>query len=394
MAVLKILVVDDEPGIRSGVTRILKNFHVTYPFMEEDYTYEVLEAASGEEGIEILEREMPDIMLLDNKLPGIQGVDVLEYVKRKNYEIVVAMITSYASIDVAIRATRYGATDFIPKPFTPQELKSSIENITKQQYLRRITHRLKEEGKKVRFQFLSVLSHELKAPLNAIEGYLRMMQEKQSGELVDDYSVPIDRSLQRIQGMRNLIMDLLDFTKIRLERREEKMQEVDLKSIAGNAIITVQPYAIQKDITIDLTINCNPVVTADPDDMEIIFNNLLSNAVKYNVDKGHVDIVINGCDDTVGIIFSDTGIGIRENDLERLFDEFVRIKNEKTRDITGSGLGLSIVKKVVELYNGTIAVESKPDTGSTFTVKLPRLMIKPQGSDSSPGPGKKDGIQN
>ncbi len=377
MAVLKILVVDDEPGIRSGVTRILKNFHVTYPFMEEDYTFEVLEAATGEEGIEILEREMPDIMLLDNKLPGIQGVEVLEYVKRKNYEIVVAMITSYASIDVAIRATRYGATDFIPKPFTPQELKSSIENITKQQYLRRITHRLKEEGKKVRFQFLSVLSHELKAPLNAIEGYLRMMQEKQSGEMIDDYAIPIDRSLQRIQGMRNLIMDLLDFTKIRLDRREEKMKDVDLREIASNAIVTVQPYAIQKDITINLTVNCNSLVTADPDDMEIIFNNMLSNSVKYNVEKGFVDITINGCDETISVVFTDTGIGIKESDIDTLFDEFVRIKNERTKDITGSGLGLSIVKKVVELYNGSISVESTPDIGSTFTVRLPRLMIKP-----------------
>jgi two-component system, sensor histidine kinase and response regulator len=376
MAVLRVLVVDDEPGIRSGVTRILKNFHVTYPFMEEDYTFEVIEAATGEEGIEILEKDMPDIMLLDNKLPGIQGVEVLEYVRKKNYDIVVAMITSYASIDVAIRATRDGATDFIPKPFTPQELKSSIENITKQQYLRKITHRLKQEGKKVRYQFLSVLSHELKAPLNAIEGYLRMMQEKQSGEMVDDYATPIDRSLQRIQGMRNLIMDLLDFTKIRLERKEEKMEEVDLREVAANAIVTVQPYSIQKDLTVNLTVNCNSIVTADPADMEIIFNNLLSNAVKYNVPKGFVDITINGCDDTVLLVFTDTGIGIRESDMDRLFDEFVRIKNEKTKDISGSGLGLSIVKKVVELYEGTIAVDSTPDSGTTFTVKLPRLMMK------------------
>ena len=77
-----VLVADDEPGIRSGVARILRNFHVTYPFMDEDYTYEVLEAATGEEGIEIIDREKPDIMLLDNKLPGIQGVEVLEYVKK------------------------------------------------------------------------------------------------------------------------------------------------------------------------------------------------------------------------------------------------------------------------------------------------------------------------
>ena len=106
MAVLKVLVIDDEPGIRSGVSRILNNFHVTYPFMDEDYTFEVTEAATGEDGITILERDMPDILLLDNKLPGIQGIEVLEYIRKRNYDIVVAMITSYASLDVAVRATR------------------------------------------------------------------------------------------------------------------------------------------------------------------------------------------------------------------------------------------------------------------------------------------------
>jgi two-component system sensor histidine kinase/response regulator len=375
MAVLKVLVIDDEPGIRSGVSRILNNFHVTYPFMDEDYTFEVFEAASGEEGIEMLENDRPDIILLDNKLPGIQGVDVLDYIRKKSYDIVVAMITSYASLDVAIRATRDGATDFIPKPFTPQELKSSIENITKQQYLKRITHKLKQDGKKIRYQFLSVLSHELKAPLNALEGYLRMMQEKQSGDKIDDYAVPIDRSLQRIQGMRNLIMDLLDFTKIRLERKEEKIQEVDLAQVASNAIVTVQPYAIQMDLNINLDIRSEAIIMADPDDMEIVFNNLLSNAVKYNKTGGKAEITIDSSDTEVIVVFTDSGIGIQPEDIENLFTEFVRIKNEKTKNISGSGLGLSIVKKVIELYKGTINVESTPDIGSVFTVRLPKKII-------------------
>jgi two-component system sensor histidine kinase/response regulator len=375
MAVLKVLVIDDEPGIRSGVSRILNNFHVTYPFMDEDYTFEVFEASTGEEGIEMLEKDKPDIILLDNKLPGIQGVEVLDYIRKQSYDIVVAMITSYASLDVAIRATRDGATDFIPKPFTPQELKSSIENITKQQYLKRITHKLKQDGKKIRYQFLSVLSHELKAPLNALEGYLRMMQEKQSGDKIDDYAVPIDRSLQRIQGMRNLIMDLLDFTKIRLERKEEKIQEVDLAEVASEAIVTVQPYAIQMDVNINLDVRSDAVIMADPGDMEIVFNNLLSNAVKYNKTGGQADITIDSSDTEVIIIFTDTGIGILPDDFENLFTEFVRIKSEKTKNISGSGLGLSIVKKVIELYKGSIKVESTPDKGSIFTVRLPKKII-------------------
>jgi signal transduction histidine kinase len=375
MGVLKVLVVDDEPGIRSGVVRILGNFHVTYPFMDEDYTFGVMQAASGEEGIEIIEKDMPDILLLDNKLPGMQGVEVLEYIRKKNYDIVVAMITSYASLDIAVRATRDGAIDFIPKPFTPQELKSSIENIAKQLYLKRITHKLKQEGKKIRYQFLSVLSHELKAPLNALEGYRRMMQEKQSGDKVDDYAVPIDRSLQRIQGMRNLIMDLLDFTKIRLERKEEKIQEVDLESQATAAMVTVQPYAIQMEVSLNLDVRSKAVIMADPDDIDIVFNNLLSNAIKYNKFGGRAEITIDSSDTEAIIVISDSGIGIRQEDTENLFTEFVRIKSEKTKNITGSGLGLSIVKKVIEMYKGSIKVESTPDEGSVFTVRIPKKII-------------------
>lgn len=376
MARLKVLVIDDESGIRSGVLRILNNFRVTYPFMDEDYTYEVTEAATGEDGLALIESDKPDILLLDNKLPGMQGIDVLEYIKNKKYDIVVAMITSYASLDVALRAHHYGATDFIPKPFTPQELKSSIENITKQLYLKRITHRMNQEGKKIRYQFLSVLSHELKAPLNAIEGYLRMMQGREAGDMIDDYDTPIERSLQRVQGMRNLIMDLLDFTKIRLERKDEKIVEVDLKEVASGAIITVQPYAIQMEVTVNLKVKSDAVIMADPTDMEIIFNNLVSNSVKYNKTGGTAEIIIDSTDREVIIMFSDTGIGITETDKENLFTEFVRIKSDKTKNISGSGLGLSIVKKVVELYNGTISVSSIPEKGTTFTVKLPKTPTK------------------
>ncbi len=375
MAQLKVYVVDDEPGIRSGVSRILNNFHVTYPFMDEDYTFLVKEAATGEEAIAMIDAEKPDILLLDNKLPGIQGIDVLEYIKEKKYNFVVAMITSYASLDVALRAHKFGATDFIPKPFTPQELKSSIENITKQQYLKRITHSMNEEGRKIRYQFLSVLSHELKAPLNAVEGYLRMMQDKQAGDRIDDYATPIERSLQRIQGMRNLIMDLLDVTKIQLVRKDEKAEIVNLENIASGAIVTVRPLAIQMDVAVKLTVKSEAIITADPTDMEIIFNNLVSNSVKYNRRGGRSEIILDSTENDVIAIFIDTGIGISKTDQENLFSEFVRIKNESTRNITGSGLGLSIVKKVVDLYNGSITVSSIPDEGTTFTVRLPKKQL-------------------
>jgi signal transduction histidine kinase len=111
---------------------------------------------------------------------------------------------------------------------------------------------------------------------------------------------------------------------------------------------------------------------ADPDEIEIIVNNLVSNAVKYNKDGGSVNVVMRISSSGLTIKVEDTGIGMAEDDVKLLFQEFVRIKNEKTKLITGSGLGLSIVKKLVEeTYHGTISVTSTPDVGSTFEVKLP-----------------------
>jgi signal transduction histidine kinase len=113
-------------------------------------------------------------------------------------------------------------------------------------------------------------------------------------------------------------------------------------------------------------------MTADAGELEIILNNLISNAVKYNRDNGRVDIRIVPEENRVVLSVSDTGIGLASEEAERLFNDFVRIKNEKTKNILGSGLGLSIVKKLAQLYGGEVSVASRPDEGSTFTVTLNR----------------------
>ncbi|MEI6888745.1 MAG: sensor histidine kinase [Bacteroidales bacterium] len=371
MSTLKILVIDDEPGIRSGISRILRNFRVDYPFMEEAFDFEVNEAPTGEEGIELIEKDKPDILLLDNKLPGIQGIEVLEYIRKKHMNIIVVMITSYASLELAVKATSDGAYDFIPKPFTPQELKSSIENITKRVFLKKMTSKLQETGKQIRFQFLSVLSHELKAPLNSIEGYLQMIHERQAGPQLESYDYMIDRMLHRINGMRTLIMDLLDLTKVESGKGKRDVKEVRLSDVARTAMDTMRPYSIQKDIRLDLLGDENVTVMADNEEMEIIFNNLISNAIKYNKTGGRVSCTLSERDNCIEILVEDTGIGMTTEEINRIFDDFVRIKNEKTKHIAGTGLGLSIVKKLVDSYHGTIEVTSEPDLGSIFKVKLP-----------------------
>lgn len=371
MEKLKILVVDDEPGIRSGIERILRNYTVGFPFLDEDFSFEIIEAATGEAALEIISGGGIDIVLLDNKLPGIQGIEVLEEIKKKQFDGAVMMITSYASLDIAVKATNFGAYNFVPKPFTPQELKSAIENISKHLFLKRMTRKMNKEGKQVRFQFLSVLSHELKSPINAIEGYLRIMQEKQVGDNIDEYMAMIDRSLIRIKGMRGLIMDMLDLTRLESGNKTRNIQKVSVNDIAKMAVDAVIPMAIQRNIKIHFDADNELSLLTDAGELEIILNNLLSNAVKYNKESGEVHFNIKKKGNNLVFKIEDTGIGISEENLSNLFKEFSRIKTEQTRDITGSGLGLSIAKKMVGLNNGEIHVDSTPGIGTTFTVLLP-----------------------
>ncbi len=372
MEALKVLVVDDEEGIRSGVGRVLSKYTVDFPFMDNEIAFEILESASGEEAIEIINSQKPDIVLLDNKLTGMDGIEVLKFINDKKLDILVMMITSYASLELAVEATKLGAYDFISKPFTPQDLRNSMEKVTKHLYLIRMTRKMSETGKEIRFQFLSMLSHELKTPINAVEGYLRMMQDKEFGDNIEDYKTIIERTTQRVKGMRHLIMDLLDLTRIESSgERKRDLQLIDIVSIAQLSIDTLKPYAIQKDIKIKLNSEGISKMNADAKEMEIIFNNLISNAIKYNKKDGLVSINIKGSEEKIEIRVEDTGIGMKEEDLSKLFREFVRIKDPKTKNINGSGLGLSIIKRLSNLYNGTVDVKSEYDKGTIFTVVLP-----------------------
>lgn len=373
MATLNVLIVDDEAGIRSGITRVLSNYAVDFPFLEEEFTFRIYESESGEAAMEMLEQQSLDIILLDNKLPGIDGIDVLEHINRKKYDCVVMMITSYASLDLAIQATQNGAYNFVPKPFTPAELKNSIDNITKHLYLKRMTRNMTADDRQSRYRFLSILSHELKSPINAIEGYLITMQERQAGNNLDDYEVMLNRCIERIKGMRSLIQDLLDLTRLESGRKTRDTSKVDLVEIARVTRDLLLPLANQKNITIHIDANREPMFfNADTEEIKIIFNNLLSNAVKYNKEGGNVYCNLIQEDHHIRLLVKDTGIGIAEEDMSKLFQDFVRIKNEKTRAIPGSGLGLSITKKIIEeSYGGRIAVSSILDQGSTFAVELP-----------------------
>ena len=374
---LRVLVVDDEPGIRLAVSRVLEPHRATLPDEAEETAFEVAQAATGEEALAACAAGAPDILLLDYKLPGISGLDVLERLGAATAETIVVMITAYATIETAVTATRRGAYDFLAKPFTPAELRTTVSRAATYLALQRRARRLAEEKRQARYQLLSVLFHELKSPLAAVEGYLDVLREGFLPPGSAQYAEVLERSRVRLDGMRRLVVDLLDLTRLESGQRKREPVALDVRDVVLRAVETAQPAAAARPIEIVVDAPEAAPLVADPGELEIILNNLLSNAVKYNREGGRVDVTLARDGGGVRLAVADTGIGMTTEEVGRLFGEFVRIRNDRTRDIPGSGLGLSIVRKVVELAGGEVSVESEPEKGTTFTVRLPAGALPP-----------------
>jgi len=384
MSDLRILVVDDEEGMRLGVTRALAGHRLRIRDVDDEPVCAVEQAASGEEALDRIAAAPPDLVLLDHKLPGISGLEVLETLAGSHPDTLIIMITAYATLETAVAATKRGAYDFLAKPFTPQELKASVQKAAHHLVLRRRARRLEEEKRQVRFQFLSVLAHELKAPLGAVEGYLSLLRDGTGCEDPAQARMMVERSLLRVEGMRKLIYDLLDLTRIESGQKQRELDDQDLSDAAATAVETLQPEADRRGVRVEVVRRGDLGLRSDRGELEIILNNLVSNAIKYNREGGRVTVDLDGTDPGVlAVAVTDTGIGMKPADVDKLFGEFVRIKNEHTRSILGSGLGLSIVRRLARLNGGDVRVASEPGAGSTFTVTLSRRGVR----DAAPAAG-------
>ncbi|MCX6363495.1 MAG: ATP-binding protein [Actinobacteria bacterium] len=364
---LQVVMVDDEEALCQGVRRIIERYkvHVADVLVDAAYTFRYF--TSGEDYLVYLsEGGEVDLLLLDLKLPGVGGMDVLDAMSSQGRQVLTIMITAYATFETAVKATKLGAYDFLAKPFTPDELRYAVRKATQQLILSRQALKLAEEKRQVRFNFISVLAHELKAPLNAVEGYLNILRTTEA----DQNLQMVERSIVRVDGMKKLIGDLLDLTRIESGQRERVIKRLDLGELARASFDLFAGDAERRGITMELDADEGIELHADAGEAEIVLNNLVSNAVKYNRDGGKVTVAIRRKGDAVRIAVSDTGIGLSAEEAGKLFNEFMRIKNERTVKILGSGLGLSTVRKIANMYDGEATVKSEPGVGSTFTVTL------------------------
>ena len=356
--------------MRLGVRRTLAGFLADVPDLAEKIAFEVSDADNGEAAWKRIENDPPDILLLDHKMPRLSGLELLDRIRGMNLEMLTIMITAYASIETAVAATKRGAYDFLAKPFTPDELRATVAKAGQRLILARRTRALSEERREIRFQFVRMLAHELKAPLGAVDGYLAMMLDRTAGGDLAAYDDMIHRSRSRIDGMRKLIADLLDMTRIESGQKSRHLERVDLAALAREVLESFRPRAAQRGISLELHAPTPLNMTADRGELEMLLGNLVSNAVKYNRPDGRVHVTLGRGDDCVTLAVRDTGIGLAPEETKRLFHDFARIRKPETQAITGSGLGLSIVKKLVGLYGGEVGIVSEPGAGSTFTATL------------------------
>jgi len=484
-----VLVIDDERDMRDGCERVLS-----------PRGCQVIKAADGQAGLAILDKEPVSIVLLDLKMPGLDGLEVLRRIRESHPHILVIVVTGYATVETAIEAMKMGAYDFISKPFRPDQLRLTVDRAIERKKLTDEAKRLEQErqktlvdldkeksrtrtiiralphgvavtaadgqvalmnpafgsliglepsarpgqhissyikdkglcdlvlalsrgefkgGKedrsyeltvgddrylmarcteipgeegeclgavmvvmditewkmldKLRTDFLAKVSHELRSPLSTIDLQLALLLGEGGGDDSREDRHLLKRAKERTQGLIFLIRDLLDMSRIEMEAGKQTLTQVSLEKILGSVMDSLRPQAQSRQHSLSLKLPKKelPPLNADPVSLESVFTNLVANAINYTQDGGTIEIEAGLQEKFIRARVRDNGFGIEPEHLDKIFDKFYRVKNEKTRYITGTGLGLSIVKAVVEGLGGSLAVDSVPDKGTTFTILLP-----------------------
>jgi len=485
----QVLVVDDERDIRDGCERILirKNCQVS-------------KATNGMEALDLIEKTPFDIMLLDLKMPGMDGMEVLLRIREVRPETLVIVITGYATIETAIEAMKRGAYDFIPKPFKPDQLRIVVDRAMEKKRLTDEAERLDRERRRtlkdldmeksrtrtiiqalpdgvmvstpdahvalmnpaftrmllpdpdtmrsgehvghyfrdetfcnlvidaslgkvpsggsgtcdlereggvflraqstpvwsetgeclgavtvlmditelkmldrLKSEFVTKVSHELRSPLSTIQQQLAMVLSDFVGEAEDEQRHILSRAKEKTQGLITLIGDILDLSRMEAGLVLRGSQSVDVKELLQAIVdfLEAKARAKKQTLTLSLPEGDLPRIVADPQALEIVFSNLITNAIHYTGEGGAIQVSVEPVNGDLRVVFRDNGFGIEERHLEKIFEKFYRIKNDQTRYITGTGLGLPIVKGIVDALGGKIDLESQPGEGSIFRVTLP-----------------------
>jgi signal transduction histidine kinase len=355
----KILIIDDEEVVLDSCSQILKNS-----------SYQLAIANDGRRGIELVQEFQPDLIFVDLKMPGISGFEVLEKVHEIDSTIVMVVITGFATVSSAVDAMKKGAYDFLPKPFTPDELRMIARRGIERRRLVLEAIALRREKELLREQFASIVSHELKAPLSAVQQNLFALDFELEKILTEDQKGKFERIKIRIDELLKLINSWLRVISVDINKLKESFKQISISEPISNALESVTQLATRKNIEIisEISDQSHPIV-GDSLSLSEVFVNIIGNSIKYSPDGTRVTLKAEVEGNYLVVSIKDDGIGISPEDLPHIFDGFYRGKSGQA--MTGHGIGLAVAHQIVDAHNGSISVESELGKGTTFLISLP-----------------------
>jgi signal transduction histidine kinase len=372
-----ILIVDDTPTNLDILSEALS-----------DAGYDVAIATSGERALQQLQRRSPDLILLDVMMPGIDGFETCQRLKANpiTSDIPVIFMTALADETNKIKGFEYGAIDYITKPFQEREILARVsthlqlrlltQNLEQQVLSQTASLRAAKEAAEtanlVKSAFLSTMSHELRTPLNAILGMAEILAEEVYGAINQQQR----RSVQTIQHsgehLLALINDILDLATLEAKQVLLNLTPVSIAVLCQSSLDSIAQPASQKSLDLELKIEPHiPDLLLDNQRIRQVLTNLLNNAIKFTPQGGKITLEVFQNSLGIQIVVTDTGIGIDPAKIEQLFQPFLQLDSALNRKYEGTGVGLAVVKQIVELHGGKVGVSSEVNRGSRFTIDLP-----------------------
>ncbi len=356
----RILIIDDEEIVLDSCLAIL-----------EGAGYEIVTSSDGTEGLDQAKERTPDLVLVDLMMPGISGFEVIEAMRGVDPTIVTIVITGYSTVESAVEAMKKGAFDFLPKPFTPDELRLIVQRGLERRRLVLEATRLRREKELLQENFAAIVSHELRSPLSAVQQNLFVLEGELEGKLDEAAAKRLERMKTRIEDLLKMIAGWLRSVSVDVGSIREHFAPVDVALCVSKAVESVQVHATRKDITLGTQVAGGlPAVFGDEGSLTEALVNLIGNAVKYTHAGGQVTVTAAAAGGQVVLAVADTGIGIAPEDLTMVFDAFYRAKSGAAA-ASGAGLGLALTRRIVEAHGGTLSVESEVGKGTTFAIRLP-----------------------
>jgi signal transduction histidine kinase len=373
----QVLVIDDEMGPRESLRMLLKP------------NYQVYTADNVEAGLRILREKKPDAVISDIRMPGTSGIDGLRKIREIDPHVAVIMLTGFGALETAKEALRLGANDYISKPFDAREMREVIGRNVERTRMQRtgvnaaaeikeLNNRLlKELAQKERHASLGQASaefvHDLGNPLTIVWGYVQLLAKKlEQSEKENGSANPASaKELNIIEQNVRLCRELLTMWQSYGSVEASPHKPISVTQIVREVVKGVGPMAAQSGVELQCDICDDPgTLLGDPVQIMRAIQNVIINALQASTEKkGSVSVSCTRKDFYVDVRVEDTGYGIAPAQMAKIFEPYFTTKQGKS----GTGLGLYITKKVVEDHNGSIKVDSTPQVGTTFTIRLPLL---------------------